>query len=469
MRRRSAIAVAVVVFLGVWWWLRKAAPPPVSRPPSPASSSPVSGVAPAPVVARRAMPPPALQLAKPASIRPSQPAAPGAIDGMVVDSVTGEGIAGAELTFSHDDGAYSTSTGVGGGFHFAPKAVGAYRLISLEAKGYVPFEREFGHSPVSFTSAPGKDVTGIVLRLRRGNVSRIDLADGGAAPDAGPAATARGTLFGRVFDSRTGAPIAAFAIAIWRREGLAADVVAPASFVDPAGAYEIDGLEAGSYEVSALAAGYARSTYTTVRLADDRVEADFALHSGARVTGTVTDDGTRQPLAGVKLTVEGRRGESPDLPVAPLSPEAETGPDGRFALEHVPPDAIGLQAEKRGYVLRFVSLGDLPLDGDPAPIAIALTSRVAAADASFELTGIGAVLRVEADALMVRGVVPNGGAFDAGLLEGDRILTIDGGPVKSLDSAIAAIRGPEGTIVTLRIHRAGRDFDVRVTRKLVRN
>src|SRR5262249_54696203 len=140
-------------------------------------------------------------------------------------------------------------------------------------------------------------------------------------------------LFGRVYDARTGAPAAAFAIALWRRDGLAADAVAPASFVDPSGAYEIDGLEPGAYQASALAAGYARASFVNVVVGDGRSQADFALHSGARVPGIVTDDVTRQPLAAVELTVEARRGESPDLPVAPLAPETHSGNDGRFALE----------------------------------------------------------------------------------------------------------------------------------------
>src|SRR5262249_62387034 len=96
----------------------------------------------------------------------------------------------------------------------------------------------------------------------------------------------------------------------------------------------------------------------------------------------------REPLAAVELTVDAGRGEPPDLPVAPLAPETHSGNDGRFALEHVPPDAIGLQAEKDGYLFRFVSLGELPLDGDSAPISIALTPKASAADANFELTGI---------------------------------------------------------------------------------
>lgn len=219
-----------------------------------------------------------------------------------------------------------------------------------------------------------------------------------------------------------------------------------------------------------MAAGYAWSGYALVQIGDAPVEANFALHSGARISGIVTDDATRRPVAGATLTLEGRRGNAPDLPVAPLSPEAESGADGRFALEHVPPDANSVSAAKEGYLVRLVPLGPLPEDGDAPPLAIALTRREAGADANVELTGIGAVLRPQGNALEIQRVVPGAGAFDAGLGPGDAILAIDGARVTDLgfEAAVGAIRGPEGTIVTLRVRRAGRELDVVVTRKLVR-
>lgn len=428
------------------------------------------------------MPAPAIQLAKPVVVRAAPPAAAGALEGTVVDSATNEGIAGAELTFSHDDGAYSTETGAGGAFRFAPRAAGAYRLVSIEAKGFKPFESEFGRSPVSFTSVPGKDVGGVVLRLSRQPVDsddepsatkeprrRVRAEDGGV--DAGAVQPASGAIYGRVVRARDGAPVAAFAVALWRRDGLAFSAAPPASFVDPSGAYEIDGLAPGTYEASAMAAGYAPSSYAIVQVGDTRAQADFALHSGARITGIVTDDATKRPIAGATLLLEGRRGDAPDLPAAPLSPEAQTGPDGRFTLEQVPSDAMSVSVEKQGYLVRLVSLGQLPQDGDAPPLAIALTPRNAAADASFELTGIGAVLRAQGDALLIQRVIPSGGAADAGLVAGDEIVAIDGTRVTEvgMERAIGAIRGPEGSTITLRIRRAGREVDVLVTRKLIRN
>jgi membrane-associated protease RseP (regulator of RpoE activity) len=219
-----------------------------------------------------------------------------------------------------------------------------------------------------------------------------------------------------------------------------------------------------------MAAGYAWSSYVIVQLTSPPVEASFALRAGARINGTVIDDATRRPVMGATLSLEGRRGDPPNLPVAPLSPEAETGPDGRFVLEHVPPDAVSMSVLARGYVMRLVSLGNLPEEGDAPPLAIALTPREAA-DARVELTGIGVVLRAQADALQIQKVMPNAGAADAGLAPGDQIVAIDGARVTALgfERALGAIRGPEGTLVALRIRRIGNELDVLVARKLVRN
>ncbi len=474
-QRRVVLPIVAVAFVALLaWWLRgkptstPAPAPPVAVAPAPALD--------APVAATRPLPGPSIELTKPVDVRPVRPLAPGALEGAVVDAETDKGIAGAELTFSHDEGAYSTTSGAGGAFRFAPGATGTYRLVAVDARGYASFEGEFGRSPVSFTSTAGKDVAGVVLRLapeskaiaaHRGRRREEEEADAGNR--SAPAAT--GSLRGRVFDARTGAPVAAFAVALWRRNGIAVStMLAPASFIDPSGAYEISGLAPGTYEAAAMAAGHAWSSYAVVQVADSPIEANFALHAGARIQGIVRDDATKQPIAGVVLSLEGRRGDAPDLPVAPLSPEAESGADGRFVLEHVPPDAISLRAGKAGYLVRLVSLGALPQEGDSPLLAIALTPRDGGDGARLELTGIGAVLRARGTALEIQQIVPGAGAADAGLARGDEIVLIDGSPVTGLgfEGAIAAIRGPEGTTVALRIRRAGRDADVLVSRKLVR-
>src|SRR5437016_72812 len=215
-RWRWAMVAGVVLTLAAFLAWRRSAP----RAPAGAASQP------APLPAERVTPPPAprpqlaapaIQLAKRVENRPARNLAPGALEGTVLDAETNAGIAGAELTFSYDNGAWSTTTGPGGAFRFAPRATGTYRLVSIEARGYASFEGEFGSSPVSFTSTEGSDISGVVLRLtpeenarrrRRGRRSGSDQVDAG---DIAP--TARGSLRGRVFDARTGAPVVAFAIA----------------------------------------------------------------------------------------------------------------------------------------------------------------------------------------------------------------------------------------------------------------
>ncbi len=67
--------------------------------------------------------------------------------------------------------------------------------------------------------------------------------------------------------------------------------------------------------------------------------------------------------------------------------------------------------------------------------------------------------------------LPGSPAERAGLLSGDRIVEIDGRPTRGWtdDETRNAMRGPEGTRVTLRVERPGRtdQFDVKVTREEV--
>src|SRR5438477_4466842 len=202
-RWRWTMVAGVVLALAAFLAWRRSEP----RAPAAAASQP------APLPAERVGPPPppasqlaapAIQLAKRVEIRPARVLAPGALEGTVLDAETNAGIARAELTFSYDNGAWSTTTGPGGAFRFAPRSTGTYRLVSIEARGYASFEGGFGSSPVSFTSSEGSDISGVVLRLtpedkarrrRRGRRSGSDPVDAG---DIAPAA--RGPLRGRVLD-----------------------------------------------------------------------------------------------------------------------------------------------------------------------------------------------------------------------------------------------------------------------------
>ncbi|MDQ3914896.1 MAG: S41 family peptidase [Actinomycetota bacterium] len=83
-----------------------------------------------------------------------------------------------------------------------------------------------------------------------------------------------------------------------------------------------------------------------------------------------------------------------------------------------------------------------------------------------EFSGIGVWLKDKEEGLTIVSVLPSTPAVDAGLQEGDVIQTIDGQPVSSLtsDEAVAHIKGPEGTEVSLGILRGGESLDFRITR-----
>ncbi|HEX2296253.1 MAG TPA: S41 family peptidase [Actinomycetota bacterium] len=86
---------------------------------------------------------------------------------------------------------------------------------------------------------------------------------------------------------------------------------------------------------------------------------------------------------------------------------------------------------------------------------------------SGKFSGIGVWLKEKEGGLTIVSVLPSTPALDAGLHEGDVLLTIDGHAVGSLtsDEAVARIKGPEGTEVSLGIDRGGERLDFTITRE----
>jgi carboxyl-terminal processing protease len=71
--------------------------------------------------------------------------------------------------------------------------------------------------------------------------------------------------------------------------------------------------------------------------------------------------------------------------------------------------------------------------------------------------GIGAQIEVRSGAIVVIGPLPETPAERAGILAGDRIVEVNGTSTERFtqDDAVRALRGPEGTQVTLKVARAG--------------
>lgn len=96
-------------------------------------------------------------------------------------------------------------------------------------------------------------------------------------------------------------------------------------------------------------------------------------------------------------------------------------------------------------------------------------AAILAEDASGKFQGIGAYVRMRDDGkLEITGIIPDTPAEAAGLESGDRVLAVDGQSIVgySIYEAIALIRGPAGTKVTLLIERPGEEepFEVTITR-----
>ncbi|RME36226.1 MAG: S41 family peptidase [Thermoflexia bacterium] len=183
-------------------------------------------------------------------------------------------------------------------------------------------------------------------------------------------------------------------------------------------------------------------------------------------------------LAGVYTSSMASRGKLPiRLPfVPPQSPATtEVGPSwGEFGLFREVWDII--QQEYYGEIPDHQTIlygairGSLQTLGDEYTSFIEpQIARILEEDASGEFQGIGAYVRMREDGkLEISGIIPNTPAEKAGLRAGDRVLAVDGQSIVgySLYEAIALIRGPAGTQVTLLIERPGEEatFEVTVTR-----
>ena len=82
-------------------------------------------------------------------------------------------------------------------------------------------------------------------------------------------------------------------------------------------------------------------------------------------------------------------------------------------------------------------------------------------------SGIGVWLKQKGEDLEIVSVLPDTPAQASGLRRGDVITSIDGDPVldMSSDDAVARIKGPEGTDVSLGIDRSGENLSFTMTRK----
>jgi hypothetical protein len=363
------------------------------------------------------------------------------IAGRVIDEA-GNPIAGAEVLASADPNPTLLSTGLahsdeGGRFHIEPLDETEY-VLTASAEGYA----------------------------RRQAMVRAGVRDLEIVLSAGA------RILGRVADEQ-GRSVSAFTIVVLRRDGpLARTPVAHTSVVDGKGQFEIGGLAAGNYAVVASAQGLAMSeekpAEATLPNAAPRPVV-IVLRAGGSLYGVVTDAASGKPLLRARVTAEGAMGAGSSA--LPVSRSAVSDEQGKFELGGLRPGLASLFVAAYQHHFHIVSGLQVVAGHRSGPVQVALTPLAEGELPMMELAGIGAALSAADDGLAITKVMTGGGAADAGLVNGDVILAVDGDQVIELgfEGTIERIRGPVGTGVRLKVRKGnGAVIELTATRKKIR-
>jgi protocatechuate 3,4-dioxygenase beta subunit len=383
------------------------------------------------------------ELGRPISIRLAArtASAPGSIAGRVVGA-DGRGIEGALVSAERRDGPHSTTL-------VSEVASGADGRFSIEALEAGAYDVSAAAEPLATAFANGVR-TGereLVLRLVAG-----------------------GRLSGLVREGESAQPIAGFSIVLWPMRGaLERGSAIVRTLFAPDGRFVIAALPPGDYSVTALSAGWpSADEHRVVITAGATVEVLLELARGGRVHGTVHDQSTGRPIPGAQVALESTLGD--ERSAVPLLASSTSDERGAFELRGIGAERFSLVVSAAEHHHKLLTGLTLRVGRKLGPLRVELEPTAPGEAPKLELHGIGAVLRVQGDAVIVADVVPESGAAQAGLAPGDRILAVDGLPVASLGfkGTIEHIRGPEGTAVRLGIRRGETETDLVAERRRVR-
>jgi uncharacterized surface anchored protein len=232
----------------------------------------------------------------------------GELKGMVIDRATKQGISDANVQLFRAGETYSFTGRDNGAFHQPDLPAGEYRIVVTRSR-YKPFEGTF--------TLAAKQERSMVVALE----------------------PKTGSLAGKVTNLKgQGQPNVTVAIPKLKLT----------TATDRLGAYLFADLPPGQHEL-VVTQGQRRVATTLVRIRSDEtttenvtVSAAEAVAPGSKagqIAGVVVDAGSRRPLAGVKIVVEGG-----DLTVLTI-----TGSDGRYAVGDLPPGRYKVTASRAGY------------------------------------------------------------------------------------------------------------------------
>ncbi len=380
-KTQASLVMMLIALLGgvVWFvWPRERAAPPAA----PAASAPraqLPAIAPAPAETAAPAPVPAGQRRAIAEVAD---VAGGAASGRVINWSTGDGVAGAELTFASASGAITIKTRDDGSFELVGAAPGAYTLATVAAGGFLPYSPEFLHSTVRFELVANHVVRDVAIFLFPALDYHGRVVDAAGKPVSGAKVTLVGTPTGEQTIDR--------AEAAWTsdRDGrftfhAADEAVLEATAGDRHGWARLDGKVAISKQMVITIAKVAARDAT--------------------ITGRVVDDDNK-PLPDVLVRAE-PEGEAPEATSVHNGPPratafAVTGVDGAFELRGLDRGSyvLGAEAEDRAPASKRGVMGgshDVALvvstgarlagtvatsDGKPVPSFTLLAYRRAGAD-----------------------------------------------------------------------------------------
>jgi RNA polymerase sigma factor (sigma-70 family) len=316
---------------------------------------------------------------------------------------------------------------------------GSFTLAGLDRDAYDLAAETEDRAPASVTNLPGgsRDVT---LTLDAG----LPLA--GEVVDAG------------------GAPVPAFTLLVYRRDGAARLLVLARSLVEPRGRFTVH-VTKGDYEVVASTQGLAPSAPTHTTAGDTGLH--LILTAGATLRGTVVDATDQRPIGYARVIREANGGgASPQ----PSNAGTVSRPDGSFELTGIPPGPLSISVAAGNYNPRIEAAMTAADGATLGPLTIPLTRLVEGEQPKIELVGIGAALAADGDALRVDRIIPGSGAEAAGIVVGDHVVAVDGLPVVplGLEGTIAKIRGVAGTTVTITLRRGEATLQLLVQRRKIR-